>query len=413
MKIEYLKIEDLKVYDNNPRKNDAAVGSVMASIKEFGFKVPIVVDKDNVIVAGHTRLKAAKKMDMKEVPCIVADDLSPVQVKAFRLADNKTGEMAEWDFEKLEIELKELEEEMQELSMLDFGFDMKKFEAEEDGDEKIIEDEVPKLPKEIKTKQGDIYQLGKHRLMCGSATKADDVEKLMGGERADICFTSPPYNLGRGNDYKKMPNRAMKNSSAYNGFSDDLSDEEYSRLLCDSLQNALNVCDDVLYNISFLSGSKQGILELLSKFREFFADLIIWEKDTSLPCGTPSQRGMLSHRCEPIFAFNKKGTRNFSHPQWERGTAINVIKTVNARNNTYANQHAATFPVEFAFEIIKNFTEHSVLDLYGGTGTTLIAAERLNRVCYMMEIDPLYVDLIIERWETYTGQKAEKIESAL
>lgn len=174
MNITEIKIKDLKPYENNPRNNDAAVDAVANSIKEFGFKVPIVIDKDNVIVAGHTRLKAAEKLGLDEVPCIVADDLTPEQVQAFRLADNKTAELAEWDFDKLETELAAL---VDEIDMSDFGFE----DLFADEQPEIIEDEVPELDEENEpiTKRGDVWKLGEHYLMCGDATSKDDIEKLM------------------------------------------------------------------------------------------------------------------------------------------------------------------------------------------------------------------------------------------
>lgn len=175
-------VTELKEYENNPRHNDAAVDAVAESIKQFGFKVPIIIDKENVIVAGHTRLKAAKKLGFETVPCIVADDLTPEQVKAFRLADNKTAEQAEWDFDKLELELAELSEMDLDFDMSDFGFDMTSIEEPQE----IIEDEVPEVDEENEpiVKRGQVWKLGNHYLMCGDATSKEDIEKLLsaGGE---------------------------------------------------------------------------------------------------------------------------------------------------------------------------------------------------------------------------------------
>lgn len=174
MNIIDVEIEKLIPYVNNPRINDNAVDFVAASIKEFGFKQPIVIDKENVIVAGHTRLKAAKKLGLKKVPCLMADDLTDQQIKAFRLADNKVSEFAVWDLEKLDIEL----EEISDLEMVDFGFE--ELEATEEQSE-IIEDEIPEVPAEAKSKLGDIYQLGEHRLICGDSTDPETISVLMGG----------------------------------------------------------------------------------------------------------------------------------------------------------------------------------------------------------------------------------------
>lgn len=170
MEIIYLKLEDIHPYEKNPRHNEPAVDSVAASIKEFGFKVPIIIDNQNVIVCGHTRYKAATKLGMTEVPCIKADDLTEEQIKAFRLADNKVSELAEWDFQLLGEELEGITMDMEQ-----FGFTMPEEEFE------VVEDEVPDLPEEPKSKRGDMYMLGNHRLMCGDSTVLEDVEKLLGG----------------------------------------------------------------------------------------------------------------------------------------------------------------------------------------------------------------------------------------
>ena len=179
MNIIEKKLSEVIPYENNPRNNEAAVDAVAASIREFGFKVPIILDRNNVIVAGHTRLKAAQKLGLKTVPCIMADDLTEEQVRAFRLADNKTGELAEWDLEKLEEELADL----RNMDMSQFGFE--ELEAEMPKSIEDIEEDnfEPELPEEPKAKRGDIYQLGDHRLMCGDSTSPEDLKKLMGGVR--------------------------------------------------------------------------------------------------------------------------------------------------------------------------------------------------------------------------------------
>lgn len=180
MQIEQKKITEIKPYENNPRINDASVEYVANSIREFGFKQPIVIDRNNVIVCGHTRLKAAERLGIDEVPCIMADDLTDEQIKAYRLADNKVGETSEWDFELLNAEL----DGILDLDMSEFGFDIDDVQ-----DTEIIEDGVPEIDetKEPKAKLGDIYQLGRHRLMCGDSTNADDVSALMGGRKRIWC----------------------------------------------------------------------------------------------------------------------------------------------------------------------------------------------------------------------------------
>ena len=195
--IVYKETKDLIPYANNPRLNDNAVDAVAASIKEFGFKVPIVVDRENVIVNGHTRLKAAHKLGLKQVPCIVADDLTQEQVKAFRLADNKTSELAEWDMDKLDIELGEIPD----IDMSAFGFDIEIDDIEEVPE--VKEDEAPEVKdEESKAKLGDIYQLGNHRLMCGDSTKAEDIDRLMDGAKADMVFCDAPYGYKYESNYQ-------------------------------------------------------------------------------------------------------------------------------------------------------------------------------------------------------------------
>lgn len=203
--IKYIKTEELIPYVNNPRTNDQAVDSVAASIKEFGFKQPIVIDKDKVVVAGHTRLKASKKLGLEEVPCIIADDLTEEQIKAYRLADNKVAESADWDLQKLELELKALED----VDMSQFGFDLEEFEDDiqiEEDDFDDQEDEEPFV------KQGQIWKLGEHRLMCGDSTKKEDVEKLMDGELADMMVTDPPYNVNYESSAGKIANDNLKSN---------------------------------------------------------------------------------------------------------------------------------------------------------------------------------------------------------
>ena len=204
--IIYKKIDELKPYKNNPRKIDKAVKAVADSIKEFGFKVPIILDSNMEIIAGHTRLKAAKRLKYKEVPCIIADDLTPDQVRAFRLVDNKVGEFAEWDIDLLNIELSEIE-----LDLTPFEFKIEKTlnDIEEDEFEVV-------LPDEPKSKKGDIYILGNHRLMCGDSTKEEDVDKLMNGNKADMVFTDPPYGIAYDNT-ERWKNVKKQSESAKRG----------------------------------------------------------------------------------------------------------------------------------------------------------------------------------------------------
>ena len=212
-------LTEIKPYEKNPRKNDGAVQYVAASIKEFGFKVPIVIDKDGVIVAGHTRYKAAKKLGLNEVPCIVADDLNEEQIKAFRLADNKVAEKAEWDFDLLSSEM----DDLFDFDMTVFGFEVEEEETE------VVEDEFEaEVPEEPYVKLGDVWQLGRHRLMCGDSTSIDNVEKLMGGALADLLITDPPYNV----DYEGKTKDSLKIEN------DNMDDASFRQFLVDAFSNA-------------------------------------------------------------------------------------------------------------------------------------------------------------------------------
>lgn len=226
MNITNIDIKELIPYDKNPRRNDKAVEYVANSIKRFGFKVPLVIDKNKVIICGHTRYKACKELGMQEIPCIIADDLTEEQIKAYRLADNKVSEKAEWDFELLEGEINDI----LNINMTDFGFDFK-FEVEKEIEEDDFEVKVPEEPK---AKLGDIYQLGKHRLMCGDSTKEGDVKRLVGEQKIDLLITDPPYNVdytGKTKESLKIENDKMEN----NAFHD---------FLVKAFKNAYNVLKD-------------------------------------------------------------------------------------------------------------------------------------------------------------------------
>lgn len=266
---------------------------------------------------------------------------------------------------------------------------------------------------------GDLFELGDHRLLCGDCLKMGDVDCLLDGGRVDITFTSPPYNTHSKsihigfydeNTIVTDKNRYYDNSkeSVYLSMNDDLTHTEYGDFLCDCLGNSLKVSDDVLFNIGLLAGSKKGVCKLLYEFSDYFCDMLVWDKSHALPMGLPSQAPMVSHRAEFILCFNQTGNRKFSHSQWSKGTKDNIICT-NEKCNRFSEYHNATFPLSFAVKVLKDFTKDSVLDIFGGTGTTLIASEYLNRDCYMMELNPLYCQLIINRWEYYTGEKAKKI----
>ena len=376
MEIINKKIDELIPYEKNPRRNDEAVDYVANSIKEFGFKVPLVIDKNNVIVAGHTRLKASKKLKLKEVPCIIADDLTEEQIKAFRLADNKVSEKAEWDIDLLDIEL----DDILNIDMSDFGFDL---DLEDEEEKEIIEDEVPEVPEEPKAKLGDIYQLGNHRLMCGDSTKEEDVAKLMNGVKADMVFTDPPYG------YEYQSNMRTKTEKF------DVIENDDKKL------DFMPIVKKFNNGFVFVCTTWKVLKEWLEIFTKYYdlTNMIIWDKGGG---GIGDLKHTFSTDYEIILCSNNN--------QEITGKRIGSVWNISKDNaNDYV--HATQKPVEVSATAIQNTTNENdnILDLFGGSGSTLIACEQLNRKCYMMELDPHYIDVIIQRWENFTGEKAVKL----
>jgi site-specific DNA-methyltransferase (adenine-specific) len=409
LKVEVVPIETVKPYEHNAKLHPAEqVEQIARSIDSFGFNDPIAIDGDGTIIEGHGRLLAAQALHMDKVPVIRLTHLDDDARRAYILAHNKLTMNSGFDMDTLAAEL----DDIFSIDMSEFGFDdILDDDEAEDVETVIIEDEAPQRAPE-RVKLGDVWQLGRHRLMCGDCTDAESVAVLMDGNRADVCFTSPPYNMNAGNigNLVKLDRLYLKGGGqAYHEYSDDADDASYSSLLTQSLANALRVCDDALFNIGILAGSKVGIVSMLSEFADKFCDVIVWDKGLAMPLGLPNQRALLSYPCELIFCFNQSGTRAFSHPQWDLGKGENVIRTAGSQDNEFANEHHATFPVAFAAKVVDGFTESSVLDLFGGTGTTLIAAEQCGRTCYMMELDPHYCDIILTRWEKLTGGTAERL----
>lgn len=380
MEIKMLKLAELVPYEKNPRKNDEAVKYVQASIKEFGFKVPIVVDKDNVIVAGHTRYKAAKKLKMDEVPCIIADDLSEEQIKAFRLADNKVSEQAVWDFDLLSGEL----DGILDIDMTDFGFsDIVTEEEDAEEDEYEVE-----LPVEPRSKLGDVYQLGRHRLMCGDSTNLTDVEKLMGGNLADMLLTDPPYNVdyeGKTKDKLKIENDKMEN-------------DDFRQFLVDAFTNADMVMKaGAVFYIWHADSEGYNFRGACSDAGWKVRQCLIWAKNVMV-----MGRQDYQWKHEPCLYGWKEGAGHLWASDRKQTTIINFDKPT--RNDL----HPTMKPIPLFDYQIKNNTKGGdiVLDLFGGSGTTIMACEQNGRNAYTMEFDPRYVDVIIDRWEQFTGEKA-------
>lgn len=386
MNIIEKNVNEIIPYINNPRKNDNAVDKVAASIKEFGFKVPCVISSDNVIVTGHTRIKAAKKLGMETVPCIIADDLTDAQIKAFRLADNKVAEFAEWDFEKLEIEL----EGLKEFDFDDFGFQVD-FD-EKDKDTEIIEDEVPEEV-ETRCKLGDVWQLGAHRLICGDSTDIAVIDRLMDGVNADMVLTDPPYGMNLDTDYSSMQSN-MGNSGG-NKYERVIGDnEDFSSDLINAIFAGFADCTEM-----FLFGADY-FAELLPDKND--GSWLVWDKRKE------SQADVVGSEFELIWSKTRHKRRMLRHDWFGFLSSENGA---DARNRLHPTQKPITLLVDILNQWGKD--ANVIVDLYGGSGSTLIACEQLNRKCYMCELDEHYCDVIVQRWENLTGKQAMRLSDGL
>jgi DNA modification methylase len=406
VKIEQRSVAKLIPYAANSRTHsDAQVAQIAASIKEFGWTNPILVSGDNSIIAGHGRLMAARKLDMEEVPVIVLDHLSKAQQRALVIADNQLAMNAGWDMNMLKAEIEDLNLENFNLELLGFDDDFLDglLETAPSGGN-TDEDAVPEVPETPKTVLGDVWVLGNHRLMCGDSTSIDAIEKLMDGKKANICFTSPPYNAGSLN-VKGQSGTGKK----YNSFDDNQTETEFFDFLTSNMNCLMAVSDEVFYNIGLVQDNKRTIFKLVNEFGDTFKDVIYWKKKTVAP---HIQKGVINNLVEFILCFGD-GKRKFANPQFGQGTYWNVIEGANASGNEFSNIHKATFPIYLPENIITNFTGRNaiVIDCFGGTGTTMIACEKHNRECRMMELDPKYCDVIIKRWQDFSGKVAIHAET--
>ena len=389
MNVQQVKIEKVKPYDKNPRKNKAAVDYVANSIKEFGFQQPIVVDKDMVVIAGHTRLKAAKKLKLKEVPVVIADNLTEEQVKAYRLADNKTAEKAEWDFDLLTDELLSLQE--LDFDMEQFGFDFDFGEDEEAVEDDNWEADVPEEPI---SKRGDIWVLGRHRLMCGDSTDAADVALLMDGNKADMLLTDPPYNVDYTGKARELETRKIEN--------DKMEDSAFQDFLTSAFENAAeNMKAGGVFYIWHADSEGLNFRVACKKAGFQVRQCLIWNKNAMV-----MGRQDYQWKHEPCLYGWKDGA---SHRWASDRKQTTVLEFEKPQKN---NLHPTMKPIKLFDYQIKNNTKGDdiVLDLFGGSGTTIMAAEQNGRRGFVMEYDPKFVDVIVDRWEQFTGMKAKKIK---
>lgn len=400
MEIIMKKIGLLIPYINNPRNNDDAVDAVASSIKNFGFKVPIVIDGQNEIINGHTRLKAAKKLGLNEVPVIIADDLSPEQIKAFRLADNKVGEIATWDDSMLLSELEELAE--LEFDMTQFGFDDLDF-ADETAE--IVEDEFDgEPPEEPKSMLGDIYKLGRHRLMCGDSTDSEQVATLLDKTQADLWLTDPPYNvaLGMGGSFDEARKRHRRTDGLVI-MNDKMENDDFREFLVKCYSAAKeNMKAGAAFYIWHADSEGYNFRGAALDIGWQVRQTLIWNKN-SMTFG----RQDYQWKHEPCLYGWNDGAGHAWYSDRKQTTILNFDRP------TVSKEHPTMKPIALFDYQIKNSSKAGdvVLDSFGGSGTTIMACEQNGRCGYLMELDPRYVDVIIRRWEEFTGNKAELVEN--
>jgi DNA modification methylase len=386
-----MPVETLVPYARNPRNNTAAIDAVKASIAEFGFRQPIVVDEKMVVIVGHTRLEAAKQLGLKTVPVHVADGLTPAQAKAYRIMDNRSHENAEWDDELLRLEFGDLKLDDFDLALTGFvSEELDKLLGAEQIEGLTDPDEAPEVPAEAVSKPGDLWMLGDHRVLCGDSTVMTDVEKLMGGQLADMSFCDAPYNVDYGNSAKdKMrgKNRRILNDALGEGF---------YQFLYDACVNLLMVTKGACY-LSMSSSELDTLQRAFKAAGGKWSTFIIWAKNNFTLGRADYQR-----QYEPILYGWKDGSQHYWCGARDQGDVWFVDKP---RVN---DLHPTMKPVELVERAITNSSKSRdiVLDLFGGSGTTLIAAERTVRSARLMELDPKYVDVIVQRWQDYTGNKA-------
>lgn len=398
LKINYVSVEALTPYANNARTHsEEQIAQIMASISEFGFVNPILIDEGHGIIAGHGRLEAAKRLRMAEVPVIELAHLTPVQRRALIIADNKIALNAGWDEDLLKLELEALQLE-------DFDLDITGFsEAEIDdllhaeaADEEA--DEVPETLEEPVSRPGDLWICGNHRVLCGDATILNDVEKLMDGQLADMVFTDPPYNVDYGNTTR---NKVRAGKQRGRDILNDNLGEAFEKFLYDVCVNALTVTKGAFYicmSSSELHTLRTAFISAGGKWSTF----IIWAKNHFTMGGADYQR-----QYEPMLYGWKDGIDRYWCGARDQGDVWFIPKP--AKNDL----HPTMKPVALVERAVKNSskTKDIVLDLFGGSGTTMIACERVDRQARLIELDPKYVDVIVRRWQQQSGKQAVHAET--
>jgi DNA modification methylase len=393
---------DLIPYARNSRTHsEDQVTKIASSIKEFGFLNPIIIDGENGIVAGHGRVMAAKKLGLTELPCIEASHLTEAQKRAYVIADNRLALDAGWDNDLLKIELQDLNSEGFDLSLT--GFDLNEISAflEEPTEGLTDEDAVPEAPEVPVTVEGDVWLLGRHRLMCGDSTSIDAVDKLMDGAKADMVFTDPPYGMSYGGGRAAGSTKKGALVKAHGMIKgDDLKGDDLIGMIRDAVGSAISVCK---------SGAAKYVCFPWRTYAEFESALdqvgmtvsacIVWDKKSI-------GLGNANYRPQHEFIFYSKGD------SWHGDKSQSDV-WYNSRGATGAYVHPTQKPVELVEKAISNSSKGQdiVIDVFGGSGSTLIACEKTSRDCRMMELDPKYCDVIILRWQEFTGHKATHEQS--
>ncbi len=401
-----MKISELKPDQKNPRIHGKRnLDLIERSLRELGAARLIVIDEENNIIAGNGTVEGAIRIGMEDVQIIDTDGTKLIAVRVSgktaeektRLAilDNRTAELAEWDEDVLKG--------LNEAGVLDDMFTGKELEGMGIKEE-IVEDEVPETPKEAKTVKGDLYELGRHRVLCGDSTNSDDVRFLMHGAKADMVFTSPQYNAGD----NSLGGNKNKVDSKYENDSDAKTQKEYLDLLNGFIGAWMPFSEYLFVNIQMLAGNKVAVLEWIGLMRGSFVDVCVWVKGGGRPA---MARNVFNSRFEFVFIFKNENNPKRSIDIADfHGNISNVFELNPSGKNEFSGVHAATFPVEFASHFLKLATKTKIVsDAFMGTGSTLIAAEQTNRICYGMEIEPKYCDIIVSRYCKFTGNNKIKL----
>lgn len=390
MDIQWFLIDDIRPYERNPRRNTKAVDKVADSLKTYGWQQPIVVDAEHTIVAGHTRWLAAKKLKMEKAPVVMANNLTPEQVKAYRIADNRLSEEAEWDSDLLRQELASLKELNVDLSLTAFSeVELTKLIGTLSGhDEESADWLTPQNA--IVSQPGDVWELGPHRVMCGDATSPTDLAKLMNGEKADVVFTDPPYNVDYLQAHGQFKGRRIQN--------DHMAPEAYLQFLQTTFASALTVVKpEASWYVCHASQFQDLVKQALESNHLLVRSQIIWTKNHFV-----LNRGRYKTQHEPIFYAYRRGQTDAWYGDRAQSTLWPFDKPLSC------DLHPTMKPWALIQKALHNssLAGDRVLDMFGGAGSTLIAAEHTHRQAYLVEIMPQYVDVILRRWQKHTGKAA-------